>query len=1001
MPGNSRSPPPIIIPTHEETSSLAADSPWDGTPSSSIPSDVSGSRSAGRRVQWPEEQDLAEHVSIEMMNDGPDHRDGGAADASWDSDATYPPPAPASAEQESPSAPRTMKPFRLLAKAALEKSREEERAATAAEAPPPRNSDMAVFVDSTETDGLPSREEGKDSGENNSSKAAWGLVRNFTSQNALSRRRNAGFTSGNGEGGSPGEKRSSYLRVDEPSTEASPIRRGGSFLKTVREAMAAARSADDDEDLPPLPRTEGSLDASDMNMSGGGILSALIALQRQQAESSNATPNGSGGTSAVTTPNTSQFPSRRNSLGDDEDDDEDLEKAKWLAKQKGKPFSKLAGAFGATSSAQHTRVPSSPLLVRDTASDATDRTPQPEPALKKQHKSKLSGSIEQLKNYVESELAEVLERPTAARSGAGVIGGLLLGAGNLAGVAAPAATHLGPAVDHHGFHVSRYESTTTKAKAPPKQHSPENPFFARHERNRSAASTSNAPSADSSPGHSPPSTPGNNTSGEKRKKKPTFNLNLRDLTPLGITHSRLSSMDSPTKNHLGEYFGQHKEETQEERENREWEKEKRRRRKIKEKKKRDEVFITLHVAAILERQQFILKLVMLISFSDNATHTSDIKFLKQANGLDLGKLRLAYIVYYNVIHDVIGVTEASKQLDELMISKPKYNLWQHMIIGGLASAFIQPSAFYGSFIDCLMAIPLGAFLVLVQVVVSKNDLYSSLFEIVIAAVFSFIAAALGSTQYFCFSALASGSIVLILPGYIVLCGSLELANRSIISGSVRLVYSILYSLFLGFGLSIGGEVYQRATGLAVSSDYTCASRRLDAPWYQATIGPKWFILTIPCYLLMLSLRNGQPLYRRELPTMIAIGSAGYLANYFSGKAFVNRSDISSALGSLAVGVLGNIYGKFTRGSPFVVMVAGVLLQLPSGLSNGGLLQFTQDSSNSTTTSSGSTTYAAGFTTAESLIEVAIGLTVGLFVSTALVNTIFPGGRRRGNNLSSF
>ena len=63
----------------------------------------------------------------------------------------------------------------------------------------------------------------------------------------------------------------------------------------------------------------------------------------------------------------------------------------------------------------------------------------------------------------------------------------------------------------------------------------------------------------------------------------------------------------------------------------------------------------------------------------------------------------------------------------------------------------------------------------------------------IVCVNSFLAAALASTGQFCFAAVASGSIVLILPGYIVLCGSLELANRSIISGSVRLVFSVLYS----------------------------------------------------------------------------------------------------------------------------------------------------------------------------------------------------------------
>lgn len=80
---------------------------------------------------------------------------------------------------------------------------------------------------------------------------------------------------------------------------------------------------------------------------------------------------------------------------------------------------------------------------------------------------------------------------------------------------------------------------------------------------------------------------------------------------------------------------------------------------------------------------------------------------------------------------------------------------------------------------------------------------------------------------------------MILPGYIVLCGSLELANRSIISGSVRLVYALLYALFLGFGLAIGSEVYERVTNatIAGSTDFTCAALRVDAPWWRATITP--------------------------------------------------------------------------------------------------------------------------------------------------------------------
>jgi uncharacterized membrane protein YjjP (DUF1212 family) len=124
--------------------------------------------------------------------------------------------------------------------------------------------------------------------------------------------------------------------------------------------------------------------------------------------------------------------------------------------------------------------------------------------------------------------------------------------------------------------------------------------------------------------------------------------------------------------------------------------------------------------------------------------------LKQPAGLDFGKLRTAFWVYSKVVRDKMKVTEASARLDELMVAPPKYALWKSVIIGGIASAAIIPSgesssrrisseaaklillvlptAFYGSFIDVLAVIPLGGLLVVVQVLLARNDLYSSLFE---------------------------------------------------------------------------------------------------------------------------------------------------------------------------------------------------------------------------------------------------------------------------------
>lgn len=179
-------------------------------------------------------------------------------------------------------------------------------------------------------------------------------------------------------------------------------------------------------------------------------------------------------------------------------------------------------------------------------------------------------------------------------------------------------------------------------------------------------------------------------------------------------------------------------------------------------------------------------------------------------------------------------------------------------------------------------------------------------------------------------------MVLILPGFIVLNGSLELSSRNITSGAVRLCYAIMYALFLGFGLSIGGSVYEKVFGREIlgPEDYSCAtSHNADGPWYQRTPSEFWgthssnnlhchetyycvpAFLTVPMYSLFLSLRNHFPYKRKELVRSYAhlhihfvslirhaqlvnvlIACMGWTCNHFSSLKFPERKDVSSAIG---------------------------------------------------------------------------------------------------------
>jgi hypothetical protein len=90
-------------------------------------------------------------------------------------------------------------------------------------------------------------------------------------------------------------------------------------------------------------------------------------------------------------------------------------------------------------------------------------------------------------------------------------------------------------------------------------------------------------------------------------------------------------------------------------------------------------------------------------------------------------------------------------------------------------------SFDGSFIDSVMCIPLGGMLVGIQLLSVWNELYSNIFEcvaecfwmhgfffpdvhdrITVATLLSFLNAALASTHRFCYSAIASSSVVLVI-----------------------------------------------------------------------------------------------------------------------------------------------------------------------------------------------------------------------------------------------
>lgn len=515
----------------------------------------------------------------------------------------------------------------------------------------------------------------------------------------------------------------------------------------------------------------------------------------------------------------------------------------------------------------------------------------------------------------------------------------------------------------------------------------------------------------------------------------------------------------------------------------------------------DEIKITVHIAETIARQRYLMKLCkslmlygapthrleeymnmsarvleiqaqflyipgsMIMSFDDPSTHTTEVKLVRVTQGLDLGRLRDVHEVYKDVVHDRIGVEEATQRLDEVNKKPPKHSRWLRIPIYGLAAVSVGPFAFSARLIDLPIAFVLGCILGILQLVVAPaSDLYANVFEIAATVITSFLARAFGSIpdgkggRIFCFSALAQSSIALILPGYIVLCASLELQSKTIVAGSVRMVYAIIYSLFLGFGITIGSAIYGIMDANATSAT-TCVNPMKDP----------YFFPFVPAFAMCLIIINQAKW--KQAPVMLVIAFVGYLVSFYSSRRFAGNTQVSSTLGALAIGVMANMYSrvggrvenfvldvwedrlrqywkafrrrvlhgqrKVKKGSPKTLeegasldgeslyvrqtrrvgyglaaaaMLPAIFVQVPSGLAVSGSLisgiasanQITGNATNGTTVVNSTTIYettdlnSIAFTVGYSVIQVAIGITVGLFLSAVVV---YPLGKRRSGLFS--
>lgn len=436
---------------------------------------------------------------------------------------------------------------------------------------------------------------------------------------------------------------------------------------------------------------------------------------------------------------------------------------------------------------------------------------------------------------------------------------------------------------------------------------------------------------------------------------------------------------------------------------------------------RIEEYLAASARALLIDAQFMyIPGAMMCTFIDSTIQSNSVELVRKPEGLDFARLKDVFNVYKCVIHEKYTAEEGTYELDNIQNRPDPYGVWFRIFVFGCASVIVGPFSFQSRPMDFPPIFVLGCLLGFLQLkVVPRSQQFSNVFEVCACVAAAFIARGLGSIRWsdgsyvFCFSAVAQSSIAMILPGFMVLNSALELQGRSIVAGSVRMVYSIIYVIFLGFGLLVGTTVFGLIKRDA-TTDVTCSV----PAWFSPAHGEWKLIYTRFIWAPMFACCVGL-IYRakwHQLPVMALIAACGHQANFWISTQLSSNLQVANAVGAFVIGCMANLYSRLFHGLAAASMLPAIYCQVPGGLAASGSLVAGINSSNQIFGNSSSVSVinngTQGFVAAQDdpssvyggtifnvgygMVQVAIGISVGLYLSALVV---YPYGKRNSGLFS--
>lgn len=198
-------------------------------------------------------------------------------------------------------------------------------------------------------------------------------------------------------------------------------------------------------------------------------------------------------------------------------------------------------------------------------------------------------------------------------------------------------------------------------------------------------------------------------------------------------------------------------------------------------------------------------------------------------------------------------------------------------------------------------------------------------------------------------------LIILLPGFTLTVSMNELATRNIVSGSARLIGSLMVLLIIGFGVAVGTQVAARVLP---------AFQPVETAALPDWVVPIGAIVGASCFVVLFRARL------RDLGMMIvAAGVALYSAKL---GALMLGDQIGIAVAAACVGVVSNLYARISDRPAAIVTLPGLLILVPGSVGFRSLAAFLDHDT------------LGGVQTAISVFIIAVSIVVGLLLANIIV-----------------